>query len=331
MGDYKNYYKPKWFTKFIKFSFLLFLIAFSSGLSFAIEIGTININISSCQTISIPGTYLLNISIFNHSGNCFNITTSNVTLNCEHHIIQGNFTGSGIGIYVNSSGSLLKNITIVNCNISEFNHGIIYDNVTNSLIKNVISNDNLNAGFSLHQSSSNTFTNITSNSNNAGFFLYQSSENILTNSIIFNNSQYGIYINSSSNNNVFYNNLFNNTKNVYFSNTSLIEQWNTTKQTKTNIVDGPYIGGNYWGKPNDTGYSDTCTDANKDGLCDSPYTLNSNNIDYLPLAKYNKVSESSNPSSSTSATSKNSSRNFPIFGIGSILSSILIVLFYFIL
>jgi hypothetical protein len=54
----------------------------------------------------------------------------------------------------------------------------------------------------------------------------------------------------------------------------------------TNIVGGPYIGGNYWGSPDGTGYSDTCVDANNDGICDNPYTLATDNIDYLPLAKY---------------------------------------------
>jgi len=31
------------------------------------------------------------------------------------------------------------------------------------------------------------------------------------------------------------------------------------------------------------GFSETCTDADSDGICDSSYTLASGNVDYLPL------------------------------------------------
>ena len=41
----------------------------------------------------------------------------------------------------------------------------------------------------------------------------------------------------------------------------------------------PYLG---WASA--TGFSQTCSDADRDGICDSPYPLDSNNIDYLPLA-----------------------------------------------
>jgi hypothetical protein len=45
-----------------------------------------------------------------------------------------------------------------------------------------------------------------------------------------------------------------------------------------------YMGGNYWTNPTGNGFSDTCTDANNDGFCDSNYILATNNIDYLPLS-----------------------------------------------
>jgi hypothetical protein len=61
--------------------------------------------------------------------------------------------------------------------------------------------------------------------------------------------------------------------------------WNTTKQRGDRIYSpGTKIGGNYWTNPTGNGFSDTCTDANNDGFCDSNYTLATNNIDYLPLS-----------------------------------------------
>lgn len=67
-----------------------------------------------------------------------------------------------------------------------------------------------------------------------------------------------------------------------------INSWNTTKTeakavTNINIIRGRFMGGNYWAKPDGTGYSQTCGDFDKDGICDEPYVLEENNIDYLPL------------------------------------------------
>ena len=70
------------------------------------------------------------------------------------------------------------------------------------------------------------------------------------------------------------NNAFENGNNI----------WNITKTVGTNIIGGAYLGGNYWTNPSGTGYSDTCTDADKDGFCDNSYTVATGNIDYLPLS-----------------------------------------------
>lgn len=47
-----------------------------------------------------------------------------------------------------------------------------------------------------------------------------------------------------------------------------------------------------------TGFSQNCVDADKDGICDSPYVLNANNTDYLPLAM-NITSDTAPPDSVT--------------------------------
>jgi hypothetical protein len=95
------------------------------------------------------------------------------------------------------------------------------------------------------------------------------------------NGNFGIGLVSDSNNNTIYNNLFNNTKNFDISIST--SKMNITKTKKTNIVGGPYIGGNFWDYPNGTGFSRTCTDSDNDGICDTSLTLDINNIDYLPL------------------------------------------------
>lgn len=93
---------------------------------------------------------------------------------------------------------------------------------------------------------------------------------------------------------LIYNNLFNNTENVVFPlyphDNSPACRWNTTLSRGPNVVGGPFIGGNYWASPLGHGYSETCTDSDNNGICDGSYTINVNNVDYLPLAKPGKLS-----------------------------------------
>jgi nitrous oxidase accessory protein len=95
---------------------------------------------------------------------------------------------------------------------------------------------------------------------------------------VWNNSD-GIYL-ASSNNNFIYNNYFNNTNNAYDDGNNI---WNITKTSGTNVIGGPWLGGNYW---SDYGGEDTATPF--DGLGDTliPYNSSGNIInggDYRPL------------------------------------------------
>ncbi|MCK4997609.1 BspA family leucine-rich repeat surface protein [Candidatus Pacearchaeota archaeon] len=195
---------------------------------------------------------------------------------------MSNVNSSGVyaGIRsISSSNNIFTNITL---NFNKMS-GDFSSNSNNNIFMNVIANFN-REGFSLSSSSNNIFTNITSDSTDYnGFYLYSSSNNTIKNSQIINNTEYGIRLGSTSNNNTFYNNFFNNTVN-YYNASALTNYFNTTLQAETNIMDGPNLGGNYWAYPNGTGYSETCTDANENGICDSSYSLDGTNYDYLPLA-----------------------------------------------
>lgn len=98
--------------------------------------------------------------------------------------------------------------------------------------------------------------------------------------------------------NSVYNNYFNNTVNVKLGSNSRYESpvtWSVPVTAGTNIIGGPYIGGNYWATPSGTGFSQTHSDTNGDGIYEEQYSLNGAVIDYLPLVVPSERSEPSLP------------------------------------
>jgi PKD repeat protein len=67
--------------------------------------------------------------------------------------------------------------------------------------------------------------------------------------------------------------------------TSVLNYWNVTKTAGTNVIGGPFLGGNYWASPDGTGFSETHPDRG-DGFCTEPYVFDEWNTDYLPLHTY---------------------------------------------
>jgi PGF-pre-PGF domain-containing protein len=212
-----------------------------------------------------------NYGIFLRSSSSNNILTD-ITANSN--------SWYGIYLYESSKNNFLTNITSFN----NSQYGIyLRENSNNNILTDITANSN-SRGIDLSSSSNNTLTNITANSNMYGIYAGYSTNNIFINSIIQNNTAYGVRFDSTVSSNLFYNNFFNNSVNWYPS--TDINYFNTTLTSGTNIVGGPYIGGNYWAYPNGTGFSETCTDADVNGICDEEYLVYDIIYDYLPLIDY---------------------------------------------
>jgi len=279
-------------------------------------------NASAGQTIFVVnGTYYENLVIYksnislvgqNRDGtiidgsqfsDVISIFADNVTVKGFHIRNSGVFMGSGIRIeHANgnfiTSNTLTDNFDGVAVQTSSSN--IISNNViANSSygIRIYISSDNRVSGntvsFSAYDgvridtSSSNVVSNNSILNNYDGLGLYSSKDNLITGNVIRGNSD-GIALSTSTNNtvtrnlidsnnhgivlaygginNVFYRNNLNNNPQVYFqpSISILPNSWNFMGE------------GNFWSDYNGT-------DADADGVGDTPYYVDQHNVDHDPL------------------------------------------------
>ena len=182
---------------------------------------------------------------------------------------------NGIGLLFSSHNSIVKN------NITDNDYGIsIIDSSNNNSVfgNSIIDNDCgiwLAAEISHFGSSHNIISrnNITNNYN--GIWLaYSSNYNSISGNNIAANKRYGICLDHSSNNRVYHNNLIDNgvQASLYGSYDNL---WD----------DGYPSGGNYWSDYAgiDLHWGSDQNETGSDGIGDTQYIVDENNVDRYPL------------------------------------------------
>lgn len=190
-----------------------------------------------------------------------------------------------LGYYGVDIGSSRRNINIINNNIFSDPTGILVkkgqdiviaqNNITFSgeypivveesvnvqISENNVA-DNLNQIDVLNSTRVSVVNNEMTNNGNGGIALTNSNNNTLSGNIIASNSLSGLYLFQSDYNVIVRNSLQLNGRNVYVRNST--DYWD----------DG--FEGNYWS--NYTGI-----DADNDGVGDTPFVLDANNVDHHPL------------------------------------------------
>jgi len=244
------------------------------------------------------------------------IERENIVFDGADKVIQG--FGTGIGIHIFSK----SNVTVRNTQIQTFQYGIYLDDCSSSaVVGNRVTNNA--QGINIDTCENDTVaTNYVRNSQTqpgAGIWFFYSQYSNVTNNTVVDSPDTGIHLRYSSNitvrgntllNNVYglrlayaYNctflenqigyssqlaaSLFYSRDNVFFHNNFIFNalQTDVSPAGYGNAWDDGYpFGGNHW-----TDYNGT--DANMDGLGDTAYAINEDNVDRYPFVNPVIVSE----------------------------------------
>ena len=178
------------------------------------------------------------------------------------------------------------NCSVSGNNITNNGLGIrVLESSYNTIYRNDITN-NTEFGIYLDGSSNNKIYGNNITNNNVGIRPLDSSNNRICGNNIANNSNFGIYFTGGSGNTISENDVIGNehgirflvsSNNVVYHNNFINNVIQASTHDSTNIWDNGYpSGGNYW-----SGYIGT--DANGDGIGDTPNLIDENNQDNYPL------------------------------------------------
>jgi parallel beta-helix repeat protein len=212
---------------------------------------------------------------------CITVYRNNVT-NCDYF---------GVSFYQTNDSCVENNLVV------DAQNGISLGSSSNNTIEiNNVTNSNL--GIWVDSSSNNTISgnNVSSNSYIGIRLDYSSTnKNVISNNIVSNNN-YGIFLASSANSNtVFGNDIVNNNYGIYLSGTAdnmffhnnIVDNiLQVVSYDSTNLWDDGYpSGGNYWSDYTGVDVK-SCPNQDlpgSDGIGDTPYVIDPNNVDHYPL------------------------------------------------
>ncbi len=257
----------------------LFLLLAVSLLFAVPAMATAATPVTSCMVINSPGVYVLKHDLKNMDpgpdGICLDVQAA-ATIDGRGHKLDGIGTGTGISI-----------------------HGM--DVADGAVVRNLVLTD-WDSGIGVTSAFGVKITKCTLKNND--YAIGAADGGITVRGSIIQGSEYGIFCEPMSGCNVYgsqikdnawgirmwdntlgtiANNYLRNTNNVDLQGMPESTACNTPLTHARNIIGGTWCGGNYWASPMGDGYSETCLDADRNGICDQAYDLGGGYMDNFPL------------------------------------------------
>jgi parallel beta-helix repeat protein len=221
------------------------------------------------------GIYLDSVNYCNISENTASNNNFGIYLifSSNNKVMNNNANLNVYGIYTPYSGTN----TLSGNNASNNKYGIaLGESSNNMLTDNTVHWNTLN-GIMVTNTNNSILINNSAAYNYRGIYLYRSNNNTLAYNILSHNTgqykRYGLELSSSSKNVIYLNNFIDNTDNVYSENSNNI--WSSNAPITYTYAGFNYKNylGNYWDDY-------TGSDADSDGIGETPYFINSDKDNY---------------------------------------------------
>jgi parallel beta-helix repeat protein len=254
--------------------------------------------------IGSPGIIIQDVTLTNSSTGVFlfdsdsaqvrNVTTGGnqvgISITGCNDLSVNNSTASGnsvTGFDIQNSGNVTLRGVIANENRNphpDTGSGISIDTGSNIYIINATTDRNKFAGIEISGSDKTLLSQVAASGNGVAGLVISGDGTQVTGCRIWDNGEAGIGL-IRAYDSMIVNNWLSNTVNVQIGDDVTGTIWNTPKTAGNNIVNGPFLGGNYWANPAGTGWSQVTPDRG-DGFCTAPFVIDANNTDFLPLHSY---------------------------------------------
>ena len=233
--------------------------------------------------ITVPGTYLLERNLSVPDGTvAIEVRVPNVTIEGNGWTIAGRDAANSCGILVHAPAGRVRNVTVRNLNVRDLQFGCYFWNTENTSVEDCLI-ESCTYGITFNPALRGCVTASRIERNDYGFAISGgSAASTVRSNRITDSVRTGIYL-YRTRGGLVTDNYLANVRNVYVGDQASGINWTAGPVPGPSAAGGPLIGGNFWGRPNGGGFSQTAVDADRNGICDRIYRVSGYMVDTLPL------------------------------------------------
>ena len=233
--------------------------------------------------ITVPGTYVLEQNLSVPGGTVgIEVRSPNVTIEGNGWTIGGHDVANSCGVLVHSPAGRVRNVTIRNLHIRDLQYGCYLWNTENTSVEDCLV-ESCTYGITFNPAAGGCVTASRLVENDYGLVISgRSTSSTVRSNRITNSTRTGIYL-YRTRGGLIADNYLENARNVYVGDQASGINWTAGPVAGPSVAGGPLLGGNFWGRPSGRGFSQTSTDADRDGISDRTYRVSGYMVDTLPL------------------------------------------------